>query len=47
MINKPEDKLNLIKEQNKENEEKKDSENEGGQIEEKSSESFKVVNKNE
>ena len=47
LINKPEDKLNLIKEQNKENEEKKDSENEGGQIEEKSSESFKVVNKNE
>ena len=47
LINKPEDKLNLIEEQNKENKEKKDSENEGGQIEEKSSESFKVVNKNE
>ena len=47
LVNKNDDNKNLIEEQNKEEEEKKDSEKNGGQLEEKSSESFKVVDKND
>ena len=47
LVNKAEAKTNLIEEQKKENQEKKEEEKEGGQMEEKSSGSFKVVNKND
>ena len=47
LVNKNDDNKNLIEEQNKEEEEKKDLEKNGGQLEEKSSESFKVVDKND